>query len=118
MARKLGIFPTMLAAYTKDGALDLGGLESLVEWYWKKGCDGIFAACHSSEIRFLSTAAFLEVLAYPATAKYYLRKYEGVAIEPYSRVIDHKLVTPYQKECLAHMKELADFIKERFGITP
>ena len=305
----------MLAAYTKDGALDLGGLESLVEWYWKKGCDGIFAACHSSEIRFLSleervtfvqtvmrktralaaqdksrspmhvvasghvsdaledqvkeicaiaetgveaailitnrmdiantgeeawiadlhalierlpadlqlglyecpapykrlltprmltavrdtgrftfikdtccdpdmlreriailegselglynanaqtllgslragadgyssvmanfhpeiykwmfdhqndegsdtvqaflsTAAFLEVLAYPVTAKYYLRKYEGVAIEPYSRVIDHKLVTPYQKECLAHMKKLADFIKERFGITP
>ena len=313
MARKLGIFPTMLATYTKEGALDTHGLESLVEWYWKKGCDGIFAACHSSEIHwlsleervlfvttvmnkvralaaqdkrrapmhvvasghvsdkledqveelcaiaatgvesvilvtnrmdvantgedawirdlhtlierlpsdislglyecptpykrlltsrmlqavrdtgrfafikdtccdpdmlrerlqilegselglynanaqtllyslrmgadgyssvmanfhpeiykwlfthqneegsdlvqaFLSTAAFTEVLAYPATAKYYLREYEGVQIEPYSRVVDHTRVTPYQKACLAQMKMLSDFIKQTVGI--
>ncbi len=314
MARQLGIFPTMLAAYTKEGALDTNGLESLVEWYWKKGCDGIFAACHSSEIHwlsleervlfvttvmnktralaaadqsrppmhvvasghvsdrledqvkeltaiaetgveavilitnrmdianttddawirdldtlierlpadvslglyecptpykrlltprmlqaardtgrfafikdtccdpdmlrerleilkgselglynanaqtllatwrmgadgyssvmanfhpeiykwlfdhqhhpqselvqaFLSTAAFTEVLSYPATAKYYLREYEGVEIEPYSRVVDYTKVTPYQKGCLAQMKQLGDFIKRTVGIA-
>lgn len=313
MARKLGVFPTMLATYTKEGELDERGLTSLVEWYWKKGCDGIFAACLSSEIyqlsleervrfvqtvlrkahslaesdksrppmhivasghvsdsfedqvkeltaiaetgveavilitnrldiantseeawiddlhrliahlpaevtlglyecptpykrlltprmltavrdtkrfsfikdtccdpdmlseriailagselglynanaqtllaslregadgyssvmanfhpeiykwlfthqndaqsdlvqAFLSTAAFTEVLAYPATAKYYLRTYEGVEIEPYSRVIDHQRVTPYQKTCLAQMKALADHIKKTVGI--
>ena len=26
----------------------------MVEWYWKQGCEGIFAACQSSEIQYLS----------------------------------------------------------------
>jgi 4-hydroxy-tetrahydrodipicolinate synthase len=54
MNKKLGVFPTMITPYKKDGTVDYQGVESLVEWYWKKGCDGIFAVCQSSEILFLS----------------------------------------------------------------
>lgn len=43
-------------------------------------------------------AAFTETLAYPATAKYYLKTYEGIDIEPYSRSVDCRLVTDYQKK--------------------
>ena len=48
-----GVYPTMITPY-KNREIDLGAVEALVEWYWQKGCDGIFAACQSSEIMFLS----------------------------------------------------------------
>ena len=54
MNKKLGVFPTMVTPYTKEGKVDYKGVEALVEWYWKKGCDGIFAVCQSSEIFFLT----------------------------------------------------------------
>lgn len=54
MNKKLGVFPTMVTPYKKDGSVDYQGVEKLVEWYWKKGCDGIFAVCQSSEIFFLT----------------------------------------------------------------
>ena len=54
MNKKLGIFPTMITPYLKDGSVDYQGVETLVKWYWDKGCDGIFAACQSSEILFLT----------------------------------------------------------------
>lgn len=54
MNKKLGVFPTMVTPYKKDGQVDYQGVESLVEWYWKKGCDGIFAVCQSSEIFYLT----------------------------------------------------------------
>lgn len=54
MNKKSGVFPTMITPYTKDGKVDYQGVESLVEWYWKKGCDGIFAVCQSSEIFYLT----------------------------------------------------------------
>ncbi len=60
---------------------------------------------------FLGLAAFTEYLAYPATAKYYLNEYEGVAIGPYSRSVDCRLVTDYQKSCLAQMKRLSDKVE-------
>jgi 4-hydroxy-tetrahydrodipicolinate synthase len=44
----------MVTPYTKEGKVDYKGVEALVEWYWKKGCDGIFAVCQSSEIFFLT----------------------------------------------------------------
>lgn len=53
MNKKLGVFPTMVTPYKKDGSVDYQGVELLVEWYWKKGCDGIFAVCQSSEIFYL-----------------------------------------------------------------
>ena len=48
-----GVYPTMVTPY-KDGEIDYSAVEALVEWYWKQGCDGIFAACQSSEIMFLT----------------------------------------------------------------
>ena len=48
------VFPTMITPYNRDGSIDTGAVDALVEWYWRKGCDGIFAACQSSEIFFLS----------------------------------------------------------------
>ena len=50
---KGGVYPTMITPY-KNGEIDYEAVEKLVEWYWNEGCDGIFAACQSSEIMFLS----------------------------------------------------------------
>ena len=49
-----GVYPTMITPYKKSGEVDYETVEKLVEWYWKEGCDGIFAACQSSEIMFLT----------------------------------------------------------------
>ncbi len=49
-----GVYPTMITPYKKDGSVDLDNAEKLVEWYFKKGCNGIFALCHSSEVWNLS----------------------------------------------------------------
>lgn len=49
-----GIYPTMITPYTRGNELDEDALRRLVQWYWEKGCHGIFAACQSSEIFFLS----------------------------------------------------------------
>lgn len=54
MSRQKRIFPTMLTPYSENGDVDYEGVKALVEWYWKQGCDGIFAVCQSSEIFFLS----------------------------------------------------------------
>ena len=49
-----GVYPTMITPYKKSGEVDYETVEKLVEWYWEEGCDGIFAACQSSEIMFLT----------------------------------------------------------------
>lgn len=49
-----GVYPTMITPYKTSGEIDWQAVEDLVEWYWRQGCDGIFAACQSSEIMFLS----------------------------------------------------------------
>ncbi len=48
-----GVYATMVTPY-KNGEIDYETAERLVDWYWREGCDGIFAACASSEIAFLS----------------------------------------------------------------
>lgn len=50
---KGGVYPTMITPY-KNGQIDYEACDKLVEWYWNAGCDGIFAACQSSEILYLS----------------------------------------------------------------
>ena len=52
--KAIGAYPTMVTPYDADGNVDFAAAEALVEWYWNKGCDGIFAVCQSSEIHFLS----------------------------------------------------------------
>lgn len=53
VSQNIGAFPTMITPYNTDGSVDYGAVKALVEWYWNKGCDGIFASCQSSEIWFL-----------------------------------------------------------------
>ena len=48
-----GVYPTMITPY-KNGEIDEDAVRALVRFYWNTGCDGIFAACQSSEIMFLS----------------------------------------------------------------
>ncbi len=49
-----GIYPTMITPYDKEGKVDYEAVRRLVDWYWKEGCDEIFASCLSSEIFHLS----------------------------------------------------------------
>jgi 4-hydroxy-tetrahydrodipicolinate synthase len=51
----LGAYPTMITPYnSSDGSIDFGAVKALVEWYYEKGCAGIFACCQSSEIHMLT----------------------------------------------------------------
>ncbi len=50
----MDVFPTMITPYNSDGTVDYDTVEKYVEWYFNKGCSGIFAVCQSSEIVYLS----------------------------------------------------------------
>lgn len=49
-----GNYPAMITNYLPDGSIDYNSVEKLTEWYWEKGCAGVFATCQSSEIFYLS----------------------------------------------------------------
>ena len=49
-------FPTMVTPFCRDGSVDTGAARAMVDWYDENGCGGIFAACQSSEIFFLTRA--------------------------------------------------------------
>lgn len=49
-----GVWPVMLTPFTRGGEVDTEGLTALVDWYIASGANGLFAACQSSEIYFLS----------------------------------------------------------------
>ncbi len=57
-----GVYPTMITPYRKNGEVDDTAVEVLTEWYWKLGCDGIFADCQSSEIQFLTLDERVSIL--------------------------------------------------------
>ncbi len=59
-----GVYPTMITPYTADNKIDYNAVEQLIDWYVKKGVDGIFAICQSSEIFFLSFEERLELLKF------------------------------------------------------
>ena len=64
---------------------------------------------------YICLSAFTESLAYPATAKYYLKEYEGLNITSISRVVSCEEITDYQKSCLWQMKVLGDYILQQTG---
>ena len=43
-----GVYPTMLTPYRANGSIDICTAEKHVEWYFSKGCAGIFALCRTS----------------------------------------------------------------------
>lgn len=48
-----GVYPTMITPY-KNGEIDYDAVGRLVDWFIEMGCKGVFAACKSSEIAFMS----------------------------------------------------------------
>ena len=59
-----GVYPTMITPFTADNKIDYDGVLSILDWYSKNGCDGVFAICQSSEIFFLSFEERLELLKF------------------------------------------------------
>ena len=51
---KTQAFPTMVTPFGRDGSVDVGAARAMVDWYFENGCGGVFAACQSSEIFFLT----------------------------------------------------------------
>ena len=49
-----GVWPTMVTPFTEKNEIDYVGLEKMIEWYIKRGVDGLFAVCQSSEMFFLT----------------------------------------------------------------
>lgn len=49
-----GAYPTMITPYNSDNTVDSGAVRALTDWYFEKGCSGIFASCQSSEIHCLT----------------------------------------------------------------
>lgn len=49
-----GVWPVMLTPFAASGEVDHEGLAALTEWYIGHGVQGLFAACQSSEIFYLS----------------------------------------------------------------
>ena len=48
------LWPVMITPFTDNGVIDYESLERLIAWYEQGGATGLFAACQSSEIFFLS----------------------------------------------------------------
>ncbi len=49
-----GLWPVMITPFTDQGEVDYESLERLIAWYEQGGATGLFAACQSSEIFYLS----------------------------------------------------------------
>lgn len=49
-----GIWPTMITPFTEDNRIDDQALSSMMDWYVRQGCDGVFAVCQSSEMFYLT----------------------------------------------------------------
>lgn len=59
-----GLWPVMLTPFTQDGDIDYASLERLVDWYEAHGAAGLFAACQSSEIFYLSLRERAELVSF------------------------------------------------------
>jgi 4-hydroxy-tetrahydrodipicolinate synthase len=51
----------MITPFTDDNKIDFKAVRNLTDWYIKKGCDGIFAVCQSSEMFFLEEQEKLDL---------------------------------------------------------
>lgn len=56
MNQAVGLWPVMITPFTDEGSIDYASLEKLIAWYEANGATGLFAACQSSEIFFLTLA--------------------------------------------------------------
>ena len=58
-----GIYPVMITPFTADNKIDWEAVDRIVEFYIEKGCQGVFAACQSSEIFWLNEEERVELTA-------------------------------------------------------
>ncbi len=49
-----GVWPTMITPYTEDNKLDFKVIPQMMDFYARRGCNGVFAICQSSEMLYLS----------------------------------------------------------------
>lgn len=59
-----GLWPVMITPFTREGDIDYASLEKLIAWYEGHGATGLFAACQSSEIFFLSLRERRELVSF------------------------------------------------------
>lgn len=59
-----GVWPTMVTPYTKDNKIDYRGVEKLLDFYYGRGVDGVFAICQSSEMFFLDIKEKVELIRF------------------------------------------------------
>ncbi len=59
-----GVYPVMLTPFTADNQVDYEALGKLTEWYIDAGVTGLFAACQSSEMFFLSLEERIHITRY------------------------------------------------------
>lgn len=59
-----GLWPVMITPFTQEGEIDYASLERLIAWYEEHGATGLFAACQSSEIFFLSLKERAELVSF------------------------------------------------------
>lgn len=60
----LGVWPVMLTPFDANNEIDWASLEKLIDWYVKSGVSGLFAACQSSEMFFLSDAETVKLIRF------------------------------------------------------
>ena len=58
------LWPVMLTPFSAEGEIDYGSLERLIDWYERNGATGLFAACQSSEIFYLSLRERVELVRF------------------------------------------------------
>lgn len=49
-----GVYPVMITPFTDCNTVDWDAVDEVVEFYVRRGCQGVFAVCQSSELFFLS----------------------------------------------------------------
>lgn len=106
-----GVYPTMITPFTDDNKIDYDGVLELLKWYTKKGVDGIFAICQSSEIFYLSFEERLALLKFIMQ-----HKPEGMAIVASGHTADD--LDTQIEEAKAFIAEGIDayvFISNRFA---
>ena len=59
-----GVWPVMLTPFDEHNEIDWASLERLIDWYIDAGVRGLFAACQSSEMFFLSDAETLKLIRF------------------------------------------------------
>ncbi len=59
-----GFWPVMITPFAAEGDIDYQSLERLIDWYEQNGAQGLFAACQSSEVFFLSLSEREELVSF------------------------------------------------------